>query len=73
MENVSISDVFQLPIEERIRLAQAIWESVASSPDQVPLTAAQIRELDRCYYEYLNNPDEGSTWTDVKARLLADV
>jgi putative addiction module component (TIGR02574 family) len=72
MENVSISDVFQLPIEERIRLAQAIWESVASSPDQVPLTSAQVRELDRCYDEYLNDPDEGSSWTDVKARLLAD-
>ena len=73
MENVSISDVFQLPIEERIRLAQAIWESVASSPDQVPLTTAQVRELDRCYDEYLNDPDEGSSWNDVKARLLADV
>ena len=72
MENVSISEVFQLPIEERIRLAQAIWESVASSPDQVPLTAAQVRELDRCYDEYLNDPDEGSSWNDVKARLLAD-
>lgn len=72
MENVSISDVFQLPIEERIRLAQAIWDSVASSPDQVPLTAAQVKELDRCYDEYLDDPDEGSPWSEVKARLLAD-
>jgi len=72
MENVSISDVFQLPIEERIRLAQAIWDSVASSPDQVPLTAAQVKELDRCYDEYLGDPDEGSSWSDVKARLLAE-
>ena len=72
MENVSISDVFQLPVEERIRLAQAIWESVASSPDQVQLTKAQVKELDRCYDEYLNDPDEGSAWNDVKARLLAD-
>lgn len=72
MENVNISDVFQLPIEERIRLAQAIWDSVASSPDQVPLTASQVRELDRCYAEYLDDPDEGSSWSEVKARLLAD-
>lgn len=72
MENVNISDVFQLPIEERIRLAQAIWDSVASSPDQVPLTAAQVKELDRCYDEYLDDPDEGSSWSEVKARLLGD-
>ena len=72
MENVNISDVFQLPIEERIRLAQAIWDSVASSPDQVPLTAAQVKELDQCYDEYLEDPDEGSSWSEVKARLLGD-
>ena len=72
MENVSISDVFRLPIEERIRLAQAIWESVASSPDQVPLTAAQVEELDRCFDEYLTDPEEGSPWDEVKARLQAD-
>ena len=72
MENVNISDVFQLPIEERIRLAQAIWDSVASSPDQVPLTATQIKELDRCYDEYLNDRDEGSSWSEVKDRLLGD-
>ena len=72
MENVSISDVFHLPIEERIRLAQAIWASVASSPGQVPLTAAQVKELDRCYDEYLSDPDDGSSWSDVKARLFAD-
>jgi putative addiction module component (TIGR02574 family) len=72
MENVSISDVFQLPIEERIRLAQAIWDSVASSPEQVPLTAAQVKELDRCYDEYLDDPEKGSSWSEVKARLLAD-
>jgi len=72
MENVSISDVFQLPVEERIRLAQAIWDSVASSPEQVPITAAQVKELDRCYNEYLDDPDEGSSWSEVKARLLAD-
>ena len=70
MENVSISDAFQLPIEERIRLAQALWESVAAQPGRVPITAAQVRELDRCYDEYLSDPDDGSSWSEVKARLL---
>jgi len=72
MENLSISEVFQLPIAERIRLAQVIWDSVASNPEQVQLTAAQIEELDRCYSEYLKDPAEGSPWNEVKARLLAD-
>jgi len=72
MENVSLSDVIQLPIEERIRLAQVILDGVASSPDQVPLKVAQVKELDRCCDEHLSDPDEGSQWDEVTARLLAD-
>jgi putative addiction module component (TIGR02574 family) len=71
MENVSLSDVFHLPVEERIRLVQAIWDSLAEHPEQIHLTEAQRAELDRCYAEYLKNPDEGSPWPEVKARLLA--
>jgi putative addiction module component (TIGR02574 family) len=71
MENVSLSDVFELPVDDRIRLVQAIWDSVAKHPEQIQLTDAQRAELDRCYQEYLDNPDEGSTWPEVKARLLA--
>jgi len=73
MENVSISDVYELPVEERIRLVQAIWESVASSPDQVPLPAAQVKKLDKCYSDYLSNPNSGVPWAEVKAKLLNEV
>ncbi len=71
MENVSLADVFHLPIEERIRLAQAIWDSVAEQPERIQLTEAQRAELDRCYAEYLEDPDEGSPWPEVKSRLLS--
>ena len=71
MESVSLSDVLLLPIEERIRVAQAIWDSVAEHPEHVQLTEAQRVELDRCYAEYLEDPDEGSPWPEVKSRLLS--
>ena len=71
MENVSLSDVFQMPVDDRIRVAQAIWNSVSYHPEQVQLTDAQRAELERCYAEYLTDPSEGSPWSDVKARLLA--
>ena len=71
MEAVTLSEVFSLPVEQRIRIVQAIWDSLASRPDEIPVTPEQKAELDRCYAEYLANPDEGSQWADVKARLLA--
>jgi len=72
MEDVSIADAFQLPVKERIRLARAIWECVASSPGHVPLTMVQVNELDRCSDDYHDDPDEGSSWNGAKARLLVD-
>ena len=44
---ISIADVLRLPVAERIRLVEDIWDSIAAVPEAVPLTAAQRRELDR--------------------------
>ena len=71
MESVLFSDVLELPVEQRIRLAQAIWDSVAEQPASVKLTDAHRAELDRCLAEYLEDPDEGSPWPEVRARLLS--
>lgn len=36
-----------LPIDERIRLAEDLWDSVAADQGALPLTAEQKAELDR--------------------------
>ena len=71
MESVSFSEVFQMPVADRIRLAQALWDSVARDPDQIPITDTQKALLDEYYAEYQANPNEGSPWPEVKARLLS--
>ena len=71
MENVSLSDVFRLPVADRIRVVQAIWDSLADHPEQIPVTDEQRALLDRYYDEYLANPNEGSSWPEVKERLLS--
>jgi putative addiction module component (TIGR02574 family) len=71
MESVLFSDVLELPVEQRIRLAQAIWDSVAEQPGSVKLTDAHRAGLDRCLTEYLEDPNEGSPWPEVRARLLS--
>jgi putative addiction module component, TIGR02574 family len=70
MGNVSLSDVLEMDVRERIRLAQAIWDSIAEVPDAVPLSESDKAELDRRLETYYRDPSAGEPWSEVKAKLL---
>ena len=44
---VNLSEVLQLPVEERLKLVEALWDSIAEFPEALELSAAQKQELDR--------------------------
>jgi putative addiction module component (TIGR02574 family) len=69
---VNLSEVLKLPVEERLRLVESIWASIAEFPEALELTDAQKQELDRRLEAYEKDPDAGVPWTELKARLLAD-
>lgn len=48
-----------LPIEERIRLVEDLWDSIAADQRSVPLTDAQRTELDRRLDAYEADGDRG--------------
>jgi putative addiction module component (TIGR02574 family) len=47
MKPIRLSDVLELPIDERLKLVEAIWDSIAEVPEAVELTEEQRAELDR--------------------------
>lgn len=59
----------QLSPDERFQLAQELWESVADQLDEIPLTEAQLQELDRRIKAHEKDPDVGSPWEEVLDRL----
>lgn len=63
-------EIFDLPIAERIELAQALWESVIEHPEALPLTDAHKAELDRRWQAMEANPGEGESWDALKKSLL---
>jgi putative addiction module component (TIGR02574 family) len=65
-----MSDVLALPIEDRLRLVEEIWDSIAAFPEAVALTDAQRQELDARLDAHRRNPTAGSPWAEVKDRLL---
>ncbi len=58
-----------LPPDERLRLAEELWDSLTA--DDVPLTDAQVAELDRRRASLAANPESARPWDEVHARMTA--
>ena len=61
----------RLTPEERLTVAEAIWESVVREAEAAPLSAAQRAELERRLADSIARPDAVTPWEVVKARALA--
>ena len=69
MNNISIADFLELPVQERIRLVELIWDSVAAVPDAVTISPELKAELEARLAEFEANPEAGYSWDQVKSRL----
>ena len=58
-----------LPIEDRLRIANDLWDSVETDSPKRELSEALKAELDRRIADDDANPDEAMPWDEVKARL----
>jgi putative addiction module component (TIGR02574 family) len=56
----------RLSVEERLSLVEELWDSIAESTGELPLSDAQQSELDRRLAEHNAAPDEVVRWEDVK-------
>ncbi|KAF0208135.1 MAG: addiction module protein [Actinomycetota bacterium] len=59
----------RLTVSERIQLVEDLWDSIAASAADIPLTAAEIQELDRRLDDLEANPSAGIPWDEVRARV----
>ena len=69
MKQEVIAEILALPVPERVRLVEAIWDSISAVPEALPLTQWQKNELDRRLAEFEADPDAGSTLEEVFARI----
>jgi putative addiction module component (TIGR02574 family) len=63
----------ELPLDERIKLVEDLWDSIAADQKALPLTPAQRTELDRRLdaYEVDKNPGRPASevLADIRRRL----
>jgi putative addiction module component (TIGR02574 family) len=64
-----LTEILELPVDERIRLVEIIWESVAAVPEAVQISDELRAELDRRLAELEANPEAGVPWEEVRERL----
>ncbi len=69
MKSLSVAEILELPIQERIRLVELIWESIAAVPEAVEVTPEIKAELERRLKEFEANPESGYSWEEVKSHL----
>ena len=65
--NALRDEILQLPPSERLRLVEEIWDSLAATPENVPVPDWHKEELDR----RLDGPapGPGENWEQVRAKL----
>jgi len=69
MNTIPIADILELPVQERIRLVELIWDSVAAVPEAVKISPALKVELEARLAEFMADPEIGYSWEQVKSRL----
>jgi len=69
MNQKLIVEILALPVAERVRLVEAVWDSISAVPEALPLTQWQKEELERRLAEFEADPDAGSSLEEVFARI----
>jgi putative addiction module component (TIGR02574 family) len=70
MRPLPVSEILELPVAERIRLVELIWESIAAVPEAVPMSDELKAELGRRLTEFEANPEAGMPWEEVRERIV---
>jgi putative addiction module component (TIGR02574 family) len=74
MSNLLSEQILPLTIPEKLQLIEDIWDSIDLDIDieQISLSEAQKQELDRRLASYQDLKHQGSTWEDVKQRIIGN-
>lgn len=69
MNQISVADILELPVQERIQLVEVIWESIAAFPNAIEVSPELKTELEARLADFERNPEAGYSWDQVKAHL----
>ena len=69
-----LAELLKLSPEERMQLAEDLWDSVAADPQHLPgLTPEQSAEIERRLESHRSDPGSAITWDEVRSRLWSQL
>jgi len=63
-------DIQSLSTQERIQLAEQLWDSVRDKSNEIEVTPEQIKLLESRLEALQSDGELGDTWENVKARVV---
>jgi len=66
----TIPELRKLSNSEKLLLINELWDSLSSQEDVLPVPESHKKILDERLKEHEANPEQGSTWEEVKSRIL---
>jgi putative addiction module component (TIGR02574 family) len=69
-DSSSRTSLLQLTAAERILLVQDIWDSIVEHPEALEISEEHRQILDARLEACRQNPNAGSSWEQVKDRIL---
>lgn len=68
-KEIKAKDILGLPVQDRLRLVEDIWDSLAADPSAVPAPDWHRAELDQRLARHQASPDQVEHWAEVRTRL----
>jgi putative addiction module component (TIGR02574 family) len=65
----TLAEISSMSVDDRIKLVQAIWDSIAADQTHPDLTEAQKKDLDRRVAELDALPERVLSWEEIKRGL----
>ncbi len=67
---LDFSQLLEMPATERLRLVEALWDSLVEVPEAVPISDDLREELDRRLAAYYADPSSARPWDEIEAELF---
>ncbi len=71
-KKITATDTLEMSIPERIQLVEDIWNTIKARAYLIEISEEEKGVIDARLAEYHKNPDAGSPWSEVYARIVGE-
>ena len=69
MHSPSVADLAKLPVQQRLRLLEELWDTLLADPEHIDIPDWHRTILDERLAAHRDEPDQGTPWEEVRQRL----